>query len=149
MVLQEIAAKEELFAKRRHFSITRIYLRNERDVYSCVWFDEFDKYLSSNVPQELCNEITHIISYTSPLHVHQSHVHQLTFYVLSNKGVVHYVTVICFQDFLKFSDVIVLVGAERGNSRCYFTVTHRIFTAHTKALIPIAVSHILKYYSII
>lgn len=35
----------------------------------------------------------------------------LTFYVLSNEGVVHYVTVIRFQDFLKFSDVIVLVGA--------------------------------------
>lgn len=61
-------------------------LRNERDVYSGVRFDEFDKYLSSNVPQKLL-------------------------YVLSDERVVHYVTVICFQDFLKFGDVIVLVGA--------------------------------------
>lgn len=35
------------------------YLRNERDVYSRVRFDEFDKYLSSNVPQELCNTTSH------------------------------------------------------------------------------------------
>lgn len=47
-------------------------------------------------------------------------MHELTLYVLSNEGVVHYVTVICFQDFLKFSDVIVLVGAARTNIQsCY------------------------------
>lgn len=47
-------------------------------------------------------------------------MHALTLYVLSNEGVVHYVTVICFQDFLKFSDVIVLVGAGRTNIHsCY------------------------------
>ena len=36
---------------------------------------------------------------------------RLTFYVLSNKWVVHYVAVVCFQDFLKLCDVIILVGA--------------------------------------
>ena len=96
--------------------MTWTYLRNERDVYSRVRFDEFDKYLSSNVPQELCNTTSH-----HQLHFYQHIDHTcglesrtpLTLYVLSNEGVVHYVTVICFQDFLKFSDVIVLVGAGR------------------------------------
>lgn len=37
----------------------------------------------------------------------------LTLYVLSNEGVIHYVTVICFQYFLKFSNVIVLVSTGR------------------------------------
>lgn len=46
----------------------------------------------------------------------------LTLYVLSNEGVVHYVTVICFQDLLKFSDVIVLVGAGRKNRLCCYTI---------------------------
>ena len=46
----------------------------------------------------------------------------LTLYVLSNEGVVHYVTVICFQDFLKFSDVIVLVRTGRKNSQCCFNI---------------------------
>lgn len=41
----------------------------------------------------------------------------LTLYVLSNEGVVHYVTVISFQYLLKFSNVIVLVstGREKKN----------------------------------
>lgn len=37
----------------------------------------------------------------------------LTLYVLSNEGVIHYVTVISFQYFLKFSNVIVLVSTGR------------------------------------
>lgn len=45
----------------------------------------------------------------------------LTLYVLSNEWIVHYVTVICFQDFFKFSDVIVLVGAGR-KTQCGFIV---------------------------
>lgn len=44
----------------------------------------------------------------------------LTLYVLSNERVVHYVTVICFQDFFKFSDVIVLVGAGRKTHSVVF-----------------------------
>lgn len=46
----------------------------------------------------------------------------LTLYVLSNERVVHYVTVICFQDFFKFSDVIVLVGAGRKTRSVIFIV---------------------------
>lgn len=46
----------------------------------------------------------------------------LTLYVLSNERVVHYVTVICFQDFFKFSDVIVLVGAGRKTHSVVFIV---------------------------
>lgn len=86
-------------------------------MYSCVRFYEFDKYLSSNVPQELCNDKTHghMIDWIrrtfsfcgaelrSPL----------TLYVLSNEGVIHYVTVISFQYFLKFCNVIVLVSTGR------------------------------------
>lgn len=88
-------------------------------MYSRVWFDEFDKYLSSNVPQELCNTTSHDQLHLKMFHItHIMHefMFTLTLYVLSNEGVVHYVTVICFQDFLKFSDVIVLVGAGRKNS---------------------------------
>lgn len=67
-----------------HFSITWTYLRNERDVYSRVRFDEFDKYLSSNVPQELCNTTSHdqlhfikrqCFSNTFIVRVDWSHVH--------------------------------------------------------------------------
>lgn len=46
----------------------------------------------------------------------------LTLYVLSNEGVIHYVTVICFQYFLKFSNVIVLVSTGRKKQtmlKCY------------------------------
>lgn len=46
----------------------------------------------------------------------------LTLYVLSNERVIHYVTVICFQDFFKFSDVIVLVGAGRKTHSVVFIV---------------------------
>lgn len=42
-----------------------------------------------------------------------NHVSPLTFYVLPNEGVIHYVTVISFQYFLKFSNVIVLVSTGR------------------------------------
>lgn len=35
---------------------------------------------------------------------------RLTFNMFSDEGVIHYVTVICLQDFLKLCDVIVLVG---------------------------------------
>lgn len=111
--------------------ITWTYLRNERDVYSRVRFDEFDKYLSSNVPQELCNTTSHdqlhlkrkTVFFQNTDHARGLKTHsQLTLYVLSNEGVVHYVTVICFQDFLKFSDVIVLVGAGGENSQCCYII---------------------------
>lgn len=42
--------------------------------------------------------------------VHESQS-QPTLNMLSDEGVVHYVAVIRLQDFLKFCDVIVLVGA--------------------------------------
>ena len=54
----------------------------------------------------------------------------LTLYVLSDEGVVHDVTVICFQDFLKFSDVIVLVGAGRKKK----TKTDSVVTLYTLCL---------------
>lgn len=109
--------------------VTQAYLWNEGDVYSCVWFDEFNKYLSSNVPQELCNTAPHEwLHFTKDKRCVQymcracglKSCSPLTLYVLSNERVIHYVTVICFQDFLKFSDVIILVGAGRkNNQRCY------------------------------
>lgn len=68
----------------------------------------------------------------------------LTLYVLSNEGVVHYVTVVCFQDFLKFSDVIVLVGAGRKNSRVLLYYIHCVSVTSTKNLILIAVKQIPK-----
>lgn len=55
----------------------------------------------------------------------------LTLYVLSNERVVHYVTVICFQDFLKFGDVIVLVGAGRKNSQCFYMM-YNVSVTHTE-----------------
>lgn len=65
----------------------------------------------------------------------------LTLYVLSNEGVVHYVTVICFQDFLKFSDVIVLVGAGRKKqSSVVILYTLCLCDPHTNS-----VKHIPKY----
>lgn len=100
-------------------------------MYSCVWFDEFNKYLSSNVPQELCNTTSHEQFHFTKDKKFFQHIYlacglksssPLTLYVLSNEGVIHYVTVICFQDFLKFSDVIVLVGAGRKNSQCCYTI---------------------------
>lgn len=105
--------------------ITQAYLWNEGDVYSCVWFDEFNKYLSSNVPQELCNTAPHESLQRCVQHMCFAYglksCSPLTLYVLSNERVIHYVTVICFQDFLKFSDVIVLVGAGRKNSQCCYS----------------------------
>lgn len=84
-------------------------------MYSCIRFDKFDKYLSSNVPQELCNNnmVTfgwkRQILLMDGLKPHSP----LTLYVLANEGVIHYVAVICFQNFLKFSNVIVLVSTGR------------------------------------
>lgn len=52
------------FPNRVHVPRVRSYLWNERDVYSCVWFYEFDKYLSSNVPQELCNN-RHVVTWSA------------------------------------------------------------------------------------
>lgn len=55
------ASRWEAEFNKRQISITFhvlhgwSYLWNKRDVYSCIRFYEFDKYLSSNVPQELCN----------------------------------------------------------------------------------------------
>lgn len=37
---------------------------------------------------------------------------RLTFNMFSDEGVIHYVTVICLQNFLKLCDVIVLIGTE-------------------------------------
>lgn len=101
------------------------YLRNKRDVNSCVWLDEFDKNLSSNVSQKFWNiKLLYQVPLSGRKHIFQKHPicrlksHcTLTLYVLSNERVIHYVTVICFQDFLKFSDVIVLVGAGREKHR--------------------------------
>lgn len=70
----------------------------------------------------------------------------LTLYVLSNEWVIHYVTVICFQDFLKFSDVIVLVGAGREKHPVLLYHIHCVSITHTKTLVLIAVGHIPKYY---
>lgn len=47
-------------------------------------------------------------------------LHKCTFDVFSYKGIVHDVTVICLQNLLKFSDVIILIGTsrERENMHC-------------------------------
>lgn len=50
----------------------------------------------------------------------------LTLYVLSNEGVVHYVTVISFQYFLKFSNVIVLVSTGREKNRQHCVAMWRV-----------------------
>lgn len=119
-------------------------------MYSRVRFDEFDKYLSSNVPQKLCNT-TWVISYTWKQNIQQIYPacglkssSPLTLYVLSNEGVVHYVTVICFQDFLKFSDVIVLVGAGMKNQWVLLNYVHCVSMTHAKTLIRIAVKTFLN-----
>lgn len=61
-------------------------------------------------------------------------IYTLTLYVLSNEGVIHYVTVICFQDFLKFSDVIVLVGAVREKQPLVLYDIHCVSITNTKTL---------------
>lgn len=95
----------------------------------------------------------HMISYTSQKFFQHIYLawglksrSPLTLYVLSNERVIHYVTVICFQDFLKFSDVIVLVGAGRKNTVLLYFI-HCVSVTPTKTLIRIAVKHIPKCYT--
>lgn len=48
---------------------------------------------------------------------------RLTFNMFSDEGVIHYVTVIRLQDFLKLCDVIVLVGTVMKNKQKNFDKT--------------------------
>lgn len=49
----------------------------------------------------------------------------LTFYVLPNEGVIHYVTVIRFQDFLKLGNIIVLVSTGREKKKQAMLKRHK------------------------
>lgn len=130
----ETEVNKQQISNTVHVLHVQSYLWNERDVYSCIRFDKFDKYLSSNVPQELCNNnmVTfgwkRQILLMDGLKPHSP----LTLYVLANEGVIHYVAVICFQNFLKFSNVIVLVSTGRKKQTMLKWYTDRDTVAHAE-----------------
>lgn len=50
-----------------------------------------------------------------------------TFNVLPYEGIVHDVAMICFQNLLKFSDVVILIGTSEKNKRLnYYFLKNRL-----------------------